>query len=100
MAEVKKIKIFVEEKTSTDGRKFNVYRTVTKNGVKITAKFRKDVRDLPTEDCFAHILVDNMNMQKNAEYPTLWISAVEKYEPIAAKFDSAANAKEIAEIFG
>lgn len=103
MAILKKVKIYVEEKTVSDGsgRKFKSYKAVTKNGVKVTCKFRKEVKDVPTETCYLHVYDNRMNMQKNAEYPTLWISEIEKVEPItSAILDEEANAREIAEIFG
>lgn len=103
MATLKKIKVLVEEKSVKDGsgRKFLAYRAITKNGVKVTCKFRKEVKELPTESSYVHVFDNCMNMQKNAEYPTLWISQIEKIEPItSATVDEEANAREIAEIFG
>ena len=97
--EVKVIKVYVEEKCTADGRKFNAYRTVTKNGRKITCKFRKEVKDVPTEDALVTVKVDNMNMQKNSEYPCLWVSAIESWEPMKNGVNVEANRKTINEWF-
>ena len=98
-AETLVIKVYVEEKTTQDGRKFTAYKTVTKNGRKITCKFRKDVKDLPTENALVTVSIDAMNMQKDSEYPTLWVSAIESWEPMTTTVDVEANRKAIREIF-
>ena len=96
--ETKKIKIKVEEKKTSDGKKFNTYKAVTKNGRLIDAKFRKEVKELPTETCYAVIGVDNMNLDKNKEYPVLWISAVESYESLG-EVASENNKKQLDDMF-
>lgn len=96
--ETKRIKIIVQEKTTGDGKKFKTYKAVTKNGRLIDCKFRKEVKDLPTENCYAVINVDDMNVQRNTEYPVLWVSDVQGYD----KLDEVAlenNRKAIDEIF-
>ena len=97
--ETKKIKIKVQERTTSDGKKkFNTYKTVTKNGRLMEVKFRKDVTTLPTEDCYAVIGVDNMNVDKSKEYPTIWVAAVESYESIEAN-SKANNKKKLDDLF-
>ena len=96
--ETKRIKIIVQEKKTSDGKKFNTYKAVTKNGRLIDCKFRKDVKELPTETCFANISVDSMNIDKNKEYPVMWVSAVEGYESIS-EVASESNKKVIDEMF-
>ena len=96
--ETKRVKIIVQEKKTSDGKKFNTYKAVTKNGRLVDCKFRKEVKELPTETCYAVIGVDDMNLQKNTEYPVLWVSAVQGYD----KLDEVAienNRKAIEEIF-
>lgn len=99
MEEKKTLKIYVEEKTTKDGRKFKTYKTVTKNGRKIDCKFRKEVTNVPAENSIISVYVSNMNMQKNSEFPVLWVSQIESIEPMAAKVDAEANAKTINEWF-
>ena len=77
----------VQERETKDSngktKKFNTYKTTTKNGRLMDVKFRKEVTNLPTETCYAIINIDNMNVDKNREYPVLWVSAVESYETIS-----------------
>ena len=82
--ETKKIKITVAERKTNDGKKsFNTYKTVTKNGRTMDVKFRQEVKILSTENCYAIIDVDKMNVDKNREYPVLWVSEVVGYESLA-----------------
>ena len=83
--ETKKIEILVDEKTGKrDGKdvKFNVYTTFTKNGRKMSVKFRNDVKNLPTEHCMATINVDDMNVDNSGRFPVLWVKDVQGYESI------------------
>lgn len=96
--ETKKIKILVAEKTTTNGKKFNTYKTTTKNGRLMDVKFRKEVKELPEANCYAVIGIDNMNVDKNREYPVLWVSAIETYESIEANA-KADNKKKLDELF-
>jgi len=81
--ETKRIKIIVGERKTNDGKSFNTYKAVTKNGNLIDCKFRKVVKNLPEKTCYAIIGVDNMNIDKSKEYPVMWVNAVEGYEDIA-----------------
>lgn len=100
--ETKKIKIIVKEREGKDPsgkvRKFNTYKTTTKNGRFMDVKFRKEVTNLPTENCYAIIGVDNMNVDSNREYPVLWVSAVEGYESVEEN-SAEQNRKKIDEFF-
>ena len=78
--ETKKIQILVSARKTSEGRSFNTYKTTTKNGRLMDVKFRKEVKELPTTNCYAIISVDNMNIDSNRQYPVLWVSAVESYE--------------------
>ena len=95
--DTKKIKIKVEQRES-NGKKFNVYKTTTKNGRLMDVKFRKEVKELPTETCYAIIDIDNMNVDKNRDFPVLWVKAVESYETLTEN-STEANRKAINEIF-
>ena len=100
--ETKSIKIIVKERETKDSngktKKFNTYKTTTKNGRLMDVKFRKEVTNLPTETCYAIIDIDCMNVDKNREYPVLWVSAVEGYEAISDKALEN-NRKEINDMF-
>ena len=101
--ETKEIKITVAEKTTSDGRKFNVYKTYSKNGRSTDMKFRKDVTDLPKVSGYYTFNVDDMNLNTKGEYPILWIKA----NPVSFRSltetteEAAAKArKEIEDYFG
>ena len=96
---VRKIKIYVEQKSTADGRKFNAYHTATKNGVKMTVKFRKEVAPTPSENCYINVNDDNMNEQKNSIFPVLWISKIDSVEPLEG-VNREENSRRMAELFG
>lgn len=95
--ETKKIKILVAERKSAKGS-FNTYKTTTKNGRLMDVKFRKEVKELPTENCYAIINVDDMNVDSNRQYPVLWVSAVQGYESFEDN-SKENNRKKINEMF-
>lgn len=101
MNETKRIKIKVSQKKTSDGRTFLTYRAVTKNGRLVDCKFRKEVTNVPKEDCYITCPVDKMNMQRNSEFPCLWVAQIDKVEPIGSLSDSqiAANAAVINDMF-
>ena len=96
--ETKKIMIYVTERKSSDGKKFNSYHTFTKNNKRMDVKFRQAVTNLPTSNCMAIIGVDDMNIDKSGRYDVLWVKAVVGYEDMAeAKVE--ANRQRIDEYF-
>ena len=71
-----KLRVKVKRITTKDGKTFDAYETVGKNGMRITVKFRKEVKNLPEKDSFIVIPLDKMNYAKNTIYPTIWIHQV------------------------
>lgn len=96
--ELKKIKLYVEEKTK-DGRSFNTYHTYSKNDRRTQVKFRKTVTNVPTKTCYITLNVDNMNLNTSGEYPVLWVSKIESVEDIATA-NTESNRKKINDYFG
>lgn len=96
--ETKKIEILVEERKTAEGKKFNVYKTFTKNGRKIDVKFRKEVKNLPEGNSYAIVDVDDMNVDKSKRFPVLWIAQVQGYEDIT-EVRKETNKKQIDELF-
>lgn len=97
--ETKRIEVRVQEKKTAEGRKFLTYSTYSKNGRKTEVKFRKEVPNLPTKDCFIVVNVDDMNLNTSGRFPVLWvkaIQAVEDYETANAEL----NKKKLDEYFG
>lgn len=103
MENTKRVKIIVKTRNTSDGRAFKVYKAVTKNGVLIDCKFRKEVTNVPTEDSYITCNVNDMNMQRNTEFKVLWVSKIESVEPVAGggmtTERAEKNAAEINEIF-
>lgn len=97
--ETKKIKIVVNERSTKDGRKFLTYRTFSKNGRATEVKFRKEVKQLPSKNCYAIVNVDDMNLNTSGEYPVVWIKSVVTYEDFETA-NAEANAEKINEYFG
>lgn len=94
-----KLKVRVNERTTTDGRKFNTYVTFSKNGRKTELKFRKTVTNLPVKECYIVCHVDDVNINTSGEYPVCWVSAIQAIEEIGT-IDAARNAKQVADYFG
>lgn len=97
--ETKKIKITVTERKTKDGKVFNSYKATTKNGNLIDCKFRKEVKNLPEKTCYAIIAVDDMNIDRNKEYPVMWVNAVQGYEDLA-EVSKERNRQVVEDYFG
>lgn len=93
------IKVIVKQKKTKEGRVFNVYQAVTKNGRLIDCKFRKEVTELPTTTSLVTCFESDMNVQRNTEYPCLWIKAVQAIQPVAAS-DQEHNSGALTDYFG
>lgn len=77
-----KLKVQVIERTTHDGRKFNTYRTFSKNGRATDLKFRKEVTNLPTKNCFIEVAPEDINLNTSGEYPVAWVKAIKSIEDI------------------
>ena len=93
-----KITVLVEEKKTKEGRTFNTYKALTKNGALVDIKFKKEVKQLPTEKSIITVNPDNINEARNTAYPVWWVSEVESIEPYQR--NTEANRKRVAEVFG
>lgn len=90
--ESKEIKIYVEERKTKDGRAFNSFKAISKNGRKITCKFTKDVKNVPTENCVITVAAGAAELNTSGEFPVLWIRAIENVKPMRElKTESAAQ---------
>ena len=99
MAKEFKIKVATvkEVKNQKTGQKFNVYQTVDKTGKLMDLKFRRTCANIPTERCYIFVDDDQCNVSRRTEYPTLWVSNVNRIEPLAA---GAGNVGEFFETAG
>ena len=83
-----KIKIVsVDEITTKSGTTFTAFKAVTKDGKKIDCRFTRNVdRSLiPQQPCY--IVVDDSmaNVDRNREYPVLWVKEVKAIEPFESR---------------
>lgn len=80
MAKVKylEIPVLVKELETKEGKKFNVYKAVQNNGKLIDLKFRREVKNLPEQNCIIRVLPENVNIDKTRRYPALWCKKIEE----------------------
>ena len=80
-----KIKVAqVKEIAARNGSKFNAYKTIDKNGNFIDLKFIKACHNVPETRCWIYVKEENFNIQRNREYPVMWVKEIEKVEPLVA----------------
>ena len=77
-----KLRVKVKQIITKDGRSFKAYETVGKGGIRINVKFRKDVKNLPSEDGYIIVPLEKMNYAKNTIYPTIWVQDVINVIPL------------------
>lgn len=99
MNEMQRLKVRVTERTTKDGCKFNTYATFSKNGRKTELKFRKDVTNLPTKDCYINVPIDDVNINTSGEFPVCWVASIASIEDIAT-VDAEKNAAAVKDYFG
>ena len=77
-----KLRVRVKRISTKDGRAFDAYETIGKNGVRINVKFRKEVKNVPSEDCYIIVPIEKINYAKNTIYPTIWVHEISKVIPL------------------
>lgn len=96
--ETKKIKIYVTERKTADGRTFNTFHTFSKNGRRTDVKFRKTVKQIPDKNCYVVCDIEAMNLNTSGEYPVLWLKDVVAIESMV-EATAESNKKKIQEYF-
>lgn len=81
------LKVRVKERKTADGRAFLTYTTFSKNGRRTDLKFRRDVKNIPTEDCSIICPIDAVNINTSGEYPVCWVAAISEIIPIGERSD-------------
>lgn len=99
METTKKLKVRVTEKETKEGRKFNTYKTFSKNGRATELKFRKEVKLLPEKDCYIVVKASDINLNTSGEYPVCWIQDVQAIEDIAPA-QAEKNLEKVNDYFG
>lgn len=77
---MKKIEIIKRVVTTKEGKSFDAFKAVQKDGKLIDLKFKKEVKNLPSESCFMFVEKENINVNRSGKYPVVWVAKVEKYE--------------------
>lgn len=94
-----KLKVVVAEKETTDGRKFKAYKTFSKNGRATELKFRKEVQNVPTKNCYIVCNVDDVNVNTSGEYPVCWVKAIQSVEDLDV-VNVELNRQKVTDYFG
>lgn len=74
------VKVF--EGKSKEGKTFDYYKLVDKNGKFTDLRFTRKVVNRPTQDSILKVHVDNINFDKNRLYPCYWVKQIEEIKPI------------------
>lgn len=93
-----KLRIRVKRIATKDGRVFDAYETIGKNGTRINVKFRKEVKNLPLEDSFIIVPLNKVNYAKNTIYPTIWVHEITSVIPAEIEKQVDKNLFEILDI--
>ena len=79
---VYEIKVVVKEAKTKEGKTFNTYRVVEKTGKLVDLRFRKDVKNVPTETCIMVVDKKDIHLDSKREYPCYWVKAIQELKPI------------------
>lgn len=90
-----KIEIIKKVATTKDGRNFDTFKGVQKDGKLIDVKFTKDVKNVPQESGIIHVLPEKVNIDKNRKYPVCWVKEIKEFEPKSTTLNT-----EIEDLFG
>lgn len=74
------VKVF-EGKTK-EGKPFNYFKIVDKNGRFVDLRFTRTVTNRPTEDSLVEVKKENINYDKNRLYPCYWVKSIESIRTI------------------
>ena len=90
MAKEVKIKIVeVKDVKLPGGRTFKAYRCALKDGNVMDLKFRQDAQNVPSDRCWIYVSEGNFNVSRRKEYPVVWVTTVNRIEPLQAKKSDA-----------
>lgn len=75
-----KIELIKRVVTTKEGKSFDTFKAVQKDGKLIDVHFKKTCK-MPTESGFATIESDKLQLNKTKKFPELWISEIKEFEP-------------------
>jgi len=96
---MRSFKIIVKQASTKEGKKFNTFKTTTKNGRLIDVKFRQTVKNIPDKNCYVIVPDDKCHLNASLEYPVLWIEEVAEIKALD-EMTAEANKKKLDEWFG
>ena len=76
----KRIKIFMHKQTAKNGATFDAFHTFSKDGKKLSVRFRKECGN-PPDSGEITIDSDGANVNKSGRYPVLWIKSYKDFKP-------------------
>ena len=78
---LRKFRVKVGKATNKEtGEEFPTFRTIQKNGKFMKMKFRQVVEEVPKDDCFIFVEEGLFSIDKNSQFPVLWIHAIHSTE--------------------
>lgn len=78
-----KARIYVTERTTKDGAKFNTYKILeSATHKRVDLRFTRACSPTPTEDCVIVVHKDNINKDLNRDYPCYWVKEVTDVLPL------------------
>jgi len=78
-----KLRVKVGQATNkATGEKFPTFKTTKKDGKFMNLRFRKEIQDVPVSDCFIYVETENVSIDKNRQYPVLWVHEIDHAEPL------------------
>lgn len=77
-----KARVYVTERTTKDGGKFNVYKILeTATHKRVDLRFTRACTP-PTEDCILVVHKDKINKDLNRDYPCYWVKEIADILPV------------------
>lgn len=76
------VKVIVREEKTKDGKTFNAFKVVETNGKLVDCRFRKEVKNVPTETCIMVVKKDDIYLDSKRIYPCYWVKAIQELKPI------------------
>lgn len=84
-----RIEVIEVKEIEHEGKKFNAYKTVAKNGKKLDLRFVRGCNNIPTEPCTIVVKSENANVDTTRRFPILWVKDVEAIEETVHKTNIA-----------
>ena len=95
------LRLYAREAQNKEGETFTAFKTVRNDGKFQDVKFRREIENVPVEDCY--IVVDSsqvdMESSKVKRYPALWVHEIEEIKPLQFE-KTKEQEEELEKLFG